>query len=234
MIIDYKINKLSIKINLLGIVMTKINSFLFLSLVLSLGCLASQVNAGSLYRWVDSSGKVHYADSVPPNYSQGGHAELNALGMTIKKVPAAKTSEQAAEDDWIQELESKRQKFKERQQQEDKELLATFSDVKQLDEAHLTRMKMLKDSRVQMETLRDKLKQEIIELKTALANAKEPEQKRVQGFIDTKLKSVTDYEMAIQQNLAEEKTAELAFQKQRARFLELFDKQKVKEAEHAS
>lgn len=213
--------------------MTKINSALFLSLVLSLGCLGSQVTAGGLYRWVDSNGKVHYADSVPPNYSQGGHAELNTLGMTIKKVPAAKTSEQAAEDDWIQDLESKHQKLKERQQQEDKELLATFSDVKQLDEAHLTRMKMLKDSREQMEVLRDKLNHEVIELKAALAKAQGAEQKRVQGFIDTKLNSVSDYEMAIQQSLAEEKTADLAFQKQRARFLELLNKQQTKEASQA-
>lgn len=214
--------------------MTKINSFLSLSLVLSLGCLGSQVNAGGLYRWVDSSGKVHYADSVPPNYSQGGHVELNALGMTIKKVPAAKTSEQAAEDDWIQDLEDKHQKLKERQQQEDKDLLATFSDTKQLDDAHSNRMKMLRESRKQMEVLRDKLKDEITELKTALANAKGAEQKRVQGFIDAKLKSVSDYEMAIQQSVAEEKTAELAFQKQRTRFLELLDRQKAKEAEQAS
>jgi len=84
-------------------------------------------------------------------------------------------------------------------------LLSTFSDVKQLDEAHQTRMKMLKDSRKQMEILRDKLKIEITELKAALANAKGAEQKRVQGFIDTKLKSVGEYEMAIQQSLAEEK-----------------------------
>lgn len=207
--------------------MTKINSFLPLSLVLSLGCLAGQANAGSLYRWVDTKGEVHYADSIPPAASQGGHAELNALGMTIKSVPAAKTSEQAAEDDWIKALEGKHSKIKDRQLQEDRELLSTFSDVKQLDEAHQTRMKMLKDSRKQMEILRDKLKIEITELKAALANAKGAEQKRVQGFIDTKLKSVGEYEMAIQQSLAEEKNAELAFQKQRSRFLELLEKKKA-------
>ncbi|MFI0401237.1 MAG: DUF4124 domain-containing protein [Thiolinea sp.] len=207
--------------------MTKINSFLPLSLVLSLGCLAGQANAGSLYRWVDTKGEVHYADSIPPTASQGGHAELNALGMTIKSVPAAKTSEQAAEDDWIKALEGKHSKIKDRQLQEDRELLSTFSDVKQLDEAHQTRMKMLKDSRKQMEILRDKLKIEITELKAALANAKGAEQKRVQGFIDTKLKSVGEYEMAIQQSLAEEKNAELAFQKQRSRFLELLEKKKA-------
>ena len=88
-------------------------------------------------------------------------------------------------------------------------------------------MKMLKDSRKQMEILRDKLKIEITELKAALANAKGAEQKRVQGFIDTKLKSVGEYEMAIQQSLAEEKNAELAFQKQRSRFLELLEKKKA-------
>ncbi|HPY41877.1 MAG TPA: hypothetical protein PLM98_15240, partial [Thiolinea sp.] len=162
-----------------------------------------------------------------PTASQGGHAELNALGMTIKDVPAAKSNKQAAEDDWLQDLEGKRLKFKERQQQEDRELLSTFSDVKQLDSSHETRMKMLLDSRKQMEALRDKLKVEITELKAALENAKGAEQKRVQGFIDAKLKSASDYDMAIQQNLAEEKSAELAFQKQRSRFIELLDKKKA-------
>ncbi|WP_298609262.1 DUF4124 domain-containing protein [uncultured Thiothrix sp.] len=210
--------------------MTKTNSFLLLSLVLSLGCLLGQAQAGNLYRWVDSSGTVHYADSVPPNYSQTGHAELNALGMTLKNVPAAKTTEQAQEDDWIKDLEGKRQKFKDRQQQEDRELLTTFTDVKQLDESHQSRIKMLQDSRKQMELLRDKLKLEIADLQAALTKSKDAEQKRVQGFIDTKQKSMSDYEMAIQQSLAEEKSAELAFQKQRSRFIELLDKQKAREA----
>lgn len=214
--------------------MTKMNSFLPLSLVLSLGCLLSQAQAGSLYRWVDSSGTVHYADNVPPNYSQTGHAELNALGMTLKNVPAAKTTEQAAEDNWIKDLEGKRQQFKDRQQQEDRELLTTFSDVKQLDESHQGRIKMLQDSRKQMEVLRDKLKLEMADLQTALAKVKGAEAKRIQGFIDIKQKSASDYEMAIQQSLAEEKSAELAFQKQRTRFLELLDKQKAREAREAS
>jgi len=207
--------------------MIKLNSSIFISLVLSLGCLANQAQAAGFYRWVDTTGKVHYADSIPPTASQGGHAELNALGMTIKDVPAAKSNKQAAEDDWLQDLEGKRLKFKERQQQEDRELLSTFSDVKQLDSSHETRMKMLLDSRKQMEALRDKLKVEITELKAALENAKGAEQKRVQGFIDAKLKSASDYDMAIQQNLAEEKSAELAFQKQRSRFIELLDKKKA-------
>lgn len=214
--------------------MTKMNSFLPLSLVLSLGCLLSQAEAGNLFRWVDSNGTVHYADNVPPSYSQTGHAELNALGMTVKNVPAAKTTEQAAEDDWIKGLEGKRQKFKDRQQQEDRELLATFSDVKQLDESHRDRIKMLQDSRKQMEVLRDKLNLELSDLQAALATAQGAEQKRVQGFIDTKQKSKTDYEMAIQQSLAEEKSAELAFQKQRSRFIELLDKQKAQEDSEAS
>lgn len=211
--------------------MAKINSFIFLSLVLSLSCLGSTLQAaGSLYRWVDSSGKVHYADSVPPTASQGGHDELNVLGMRIKSIPAAKTDKQAAEDDWLKDLEGKRVKFKERQQQEDKELLSTFTDVKQLDDAHAERTKILLDSRKQMEVLRDKLKIEIADLKLALASTKGAEHKRVQGFVDAKLKSSNDYEMAIQQNLAEEKNAELAFQKQRSRFLELISKQNNKAA----
>lgn len=207
--------------------MTKINSFLSLSLVLALGCLAGQINAASLYRWVDTDGKVYYADSIPPTASQGGHAQLNALGLTIKSVPAAKTSEQAAEDDWIKDLEGKHSKIKDRQRQEDRELLTTFTDVKQMDEAHQTRVKMLSDGRKQMELLRDKLKREITELKAALKIAKGAEQKRVQGFIDTKVASFNDYEMAIQQNLAEEKNAEMAFQKQRSRFIELLEKKKA-------
>ncbi len=214
--------------------MTKINSFIPLSLVLSLGCLLGQAQAANLFRWVDNSGTVHYGDSVPPSYSQTGHAELNALGMTVKSVPAAKTTEQAAEDDWIKDLEEKRQKFKDRQQQEDRELLTTFADVKQLDESHQSRLKMLQDSRKQMEVLRDKLKLELVDLQAALAKSKGAEQKRVQGFIDTKQKSMSDYEMAIQQSLAEEKLAELAFQKQRSRFIELLDKQKARESGEAS
>ena len=210
--------------------MAKINSSLGIGLGFLLSCLLVQAQASGLYRWVDKDGKVHYADSIPPTASQIGHTELNPLGMAIKNVPAAKTSEQAAEDDWLKKLQNKHLELKERQQQEDRELLGTFTDVKQLDDAYAERVKMLADTRKQLELWLDKLKIEIVDLKAAFDKADDAERKRIQGFIDTKLKNAKEYEIAIQQNLAEEKSSELAFQKQRARFLELLNKSEPKDS----
>lgn len=51
----------------------------------------------AMYRWVDSSGGVHYSDTLPPNYQKSGAAELNKHGQIIKRTLSEAERSQAAE-----------------------------------------------------------------------------------------------------------------------------------------
>ena len=48
-----------------------------ISLLACMACISLNANAGDLYRWVDSSGKVYYGDVLP----------LGALQVEVKKFP---------------------------------------------------------------------------------------------------------------------------------------------------
>ncbi len=207
----------------------KINNRCIQAILYTTLCCTGGSACAGLFRWVDDNGNVHYSDSVPPSASQGGHAELSHTGITLKQVPAAKSAEQAAEEDWLDDLEAKRRKSKERQQREDNQLLSSYSDVDQFDKSHATRIAMIQDGRKQLELLREKLKEELVKLQTQLETVQGKDRERVQGFITDKQKSAEEYDLAIRQNLTEEKDMQLEFEKQRTRFLDLLEKKKAEQ-----
>ncbi len=191
-----------------------------------LGSFSLSSNAFALaFRWVDETGKVNYADNVPPAVSQGGHAELGKSGIVLKKVSPAKSVEQVEEDKWLSDLEEKLLLNKDQQQREDEQLLGGYADIKQFDAFYAARIKMIGDGRKQMEIMRGKLVDEINELESQLGQAKaEHDKELLRGFIAVKLKSRGEYDKAIEQNSEEEVTMTAEYEKQRIRFLDLLER----------
>lgn len=101
-------------------------------------CLAVLAVAGpgmaGTYRWVDEQGRVHYGDSIPPQYAGRGHTELNAQGRVIKRVDKAQSGEAARKE---REAEARRKaeeaRVERESQRRDNALLATYSRVEELD-----------------------------------------------------------------------------------------------------
>jgi hypothetical protein len=48
---------------------------------------ASQVKGTRAYKWIDKDGVVHYGDTVPPEYSEQAHQELNQQGVAVRDFP---------------------------------------------------------------------------------------------------------------------------------------------------
>lgn len=116
----------------------------------------SQSSSGKAvtYRWVDDQGVVHYGDSVPPQYAQKEHTELNAQGVELKRSDAEKTPEQAAVDASAREAVLK-------QKQHDSFLLTTYTSVGDIEALRDERLQQLKAQRtaaeVYVETLHSRL-----------------------------------------------------------------------------
>lgn len=88
------------------------------------------------YRWVDEHGKVHYGDSIPPQYVGQGRTEMNAQGRVIRRTERAPGSAKARQR---QAQESERAEAEEHEarerQRHDNALLATFSNTRELEQA---------------------------------------------------------------------------------------------------
>ncbi len=87
----------------------------------------------AMYKWVDKQGKVHYGDTIPPEYANQGSSQLDNNGLVIKKTDAALTPEQIKARDEAAAIAKKEKEVAQRQQRRDKALLATYTDVKEID-----------------------------------------------------------------------------------------------------
>ena len=100
---------------------------ILLGLVLSIGAHAT------MYKWVDNKGKVHYGDTMPPEYANQGNAQLNDNGQVVKKVDAALTPAQIQARDEAAAKAKKEKAEAVEQQRRDKALLATYTEVEEID-----------------------------------------------------------------------------------------------------
>ena len=102
-------------------------------LIILFGLIISAGVHAKMFKWVDSKGKTHYGDTIPPEYANQGNEQLDKRAQVIKKTDAALTpaqikvrddSESAAKKDKVDALEGQRR---------DKALLATYTIIQEID-----------------------------------------------------------------------------------------------------
>lgn len=98
--------------------------------LLALVLLAAGAAQASMYRWVDSNGRVHYSDTRPSHYNQSGGSEMNRQGTVIKRTQSE--AERRAEA--VRQAEQARvQAEQARQAQIDRALMQTYTSEAEID-----------------------------------------------------------------------------------------------------
>ncbi|HTQ35409.1 MAG TPA: DUF4124 domain-containing protein [Steroidobacteraceae bacterium] len=112
---------------------------------LALSCTAAHA-ATKAYKWIDKDGVVHYGDTVPPEYSEQEHQELNEQGVPVRDFPRQLTP---AEANAAQQTASEEA----RRHQHDSYLLNTYTkvaDIEQIRDEHIEiidgQMELARDS----------------------------------------------------------------------------------------
>ncbi len=83
-----------------------------------------------MYRWVDSNGRVHYSDTLPPTYQKSGAAEMNKQGLVIKRTQSEAERRAEAER---QEEEKRVEQERQQQAQLDRALTQTYTSEAEID-----------------------------------------------------------------------------------------------------
>lgn len=104
-----------------------------LLMIILVGLAFSLPAQATMYKWVDDKGKVHYGDTIPPEYAKQGNAQLDKSGVVVKKTNAALTPEQIKARDEAEAKEKADKAAAAEQQRRDKALLATYTDFKEID-----------------------------------------------------------------------------------------------------
>ena len=100
------------------------------SSLLALALLAAGAVQAGMYRWVDSNGRVHYSDTLPPTYQKSGAAEMNKQGTVIKRTQSE--AERRAEAERQAELARVRAE-QAKQAQLDRALTQTYTSEAEID-----------------------------------------------------------------------------------------------------
>ena len=93
---------------------------------------------GTVYRWVDDDGIVHFDDSVPPEYSELDKDILTEEGIKVGSIRGRKSPEELEAERKAAELQLQRYL----QQRADKALLSTYLTVEEI--------RMHRDRRVEL------------------------------------------------------------------------------------
>lgn len=118
--------------------------------------------SASIKKWVDENGQVHYGTSIPPQYVEGAHTELNNRGIAVKRTERAKTREEIAQEQELQRLRKEARLQAEQQRARDRVLLSMYRTEEDLV--------LIRDGKIAQIDSQIKLKQKQIErLKIRLA-----------------------------------------------------------------
>lgn len=117
---------------------------------------AQAQGSGKIICWKDKSGKViGCGDKVPPEYQDSATKELNQRGVTIKQSDAALTAEQRRAQQAEAERKQAEEQKREVQRRQDKAILDTFTNEKEID---LKRARDVQQVESSIETLQTNLK----------------------------------------------------------------------------
>jgi uncharacterized protein DUF4124 len=107
-----------------------------------------------VYKWVDSSGVVHYGDSVPAEYAQTERSVLNNQGVEVGHVEGRKSAEQQAAEAQAADTAKLRA-------QHDQFLLSTYVSAKDIERLRDERLEQtdgqIKASSIYLDTLSTRL-----------------------------------------------------------------------------
>jgi hypothetical protein len=120
------------------------NRPLILAAAISLALLAQGASAAApserkgtkTYRWVDNNGVVHLGDTIPPEFSTQGRAELNSHGVPVREFPRQLSPAEAI-------VAQKSAADEARRRQHDSFLLTTYTKVADIEQLRDERLALI-------------------------------------------------------------------------------------------
>jgi len=172
---------------------TTILTLSVMTLILGVASLPAQAR---IKCWTNKDGIRECGTSVPPEYSQKGHTELNDQGMVIEKKERAKTKEELEEEARKAEMEAEQKRKAQEQAKQDRILLYTFSSV---DDIKMVRDEQLAalESNIKVTQKRNEKAQEDLDNRIKAAAAAERAGKKPS---DALLKDIDSLKQQIQNN----------------------------------
>ena len=202
-------------------VTTQLISYLAVAITMAIysGSLQARIKC-----WTNNEGVRECGTSVPPEYAQKGHEELSKHGTVAEKQERAKTEEELAEEKRQAELKEEEMRQLEEQKKHDNILLATFTNVEDIELSRDDKIAAL-DSSISLANKRNEKMQgdmdKMVEKAAAAENSgKEPPEGLLKD-IESLQRQIKNNDEFIASKKAEQESVMQAYAKDIARFNEL-------------
>ncbi len=123
--------------------------------------LSTSLQAAGFVKWVDENGVTHYGTSIPPQYKDRPHTELDDRGIRRNQVDRARTPEEIERDKAIESLLAEQRRLLEEQQARDRILLNLYRNEDDLLMARDGKIAQINSqialTRKEIERLKDRL-----------------------------------------------------------------------------
>lgn len=118
-------------------------NYLFLVTLVMLFVTPAPVEAGSVYKWVDKDGNVHYTNTPPPEASQQERTVLDERGNVTDTLAAPKTLEELEAERKIEAKRLEAEQLAKDQAAKDNMLLQTYTSAEEMELARDGRLAAL-------------------------------------------------------------------------------------------
>ena len=182
------------------------------------------VSYAGIYSWVDKRGQKHYGDQIPPKQIKKSHRLLDQQGRTLKTVSAQKTREQALEARRLAAINAETEMARQRKLTQDRTLLSTFSNVKQIDKLMNDRASQIDSLIIRAQSKMEKIEAQLTKAQRMLklqASRDRSASKQLKLNVIEYKKQVARYERQIERNMQKREDVIASFQQDRLRFVEL-------------
>lgn len=118
--------------------------FIILLAILLAACLPQIVlgqNQGTVYKWVDENGKLHYSQSLPPDYKDLAHEKMNDTGTVVSRINRTLTPEERKALRAQEAIARQQRISEETREKKDRLLLAAYrseEDIRSVMEGELS------------------------------------------------------------------------------------------------
>ncbi len=111
--------------------------------------------------WTNNEGVKECGNKIPPEYAQQEHTEIGKGGLVRETTERAKTDEELAEERLLEKEMALQEKQDEEQKKQDAILLATFSNVGDIERARDERVTVLETSIKLTQARSEKIQQDL-------------------------------------------------------------------------
>ncbi len=174
--------------------------------------------------WTNKEGVKECGNKIPPEYAQQEYQELGKGGLVREKTERAKTPEELAEERHLEEKLAEEEKIKAEQKKQDSILLATFSNVSDIERARDERITALDASIKLTQARSEKIQLDLDKRIQTAANAeragKQPPEALLKD-IESLKRQINNNDKFIEGKRAEQEEIKEAHAKDIARFKKL-------------